>query len=844
MTFARRGKINYKMAITQTPYRVQPAFNEVTVVDSTANTLTVSSISPSPADAITLRHVLAEGGSRFDLKGFLSKLFYDGRQAIETEKQLTPWAFVDGRLIVSYRIAGDMTPYYVVNGVRQLGESLDLLSDIRSPWLTDRAKLNERTVHVPCYEGFPVGVSAMFGADYEVDLSDAFTVTIEIAAGQEFKPPFVDDGTRGGLILWGDGSVDGSTTTPRTHVYESSGTYTVQFLAFGGGSVSVNRTNESQYRVYQSALRTVEVMSSRIKDVGFYRCTGLHTVRDVIKHPETRMSYMFAYCSALVDLPDNFSINISPTSIAARYADYSFDYCTSLETVPDGIFSGITNLFSAEYAFRNCTKLKYLPDNLFPGQTMPYQGDGGKIRSLFSNCTSLETIPVRDFFANLGEGLLFADSTFNNCTSLKAIPGNLFSDNAALRTMGGTFYRCTSLTEIPSDLFRNNTALTEFRDTFGACTGLTAVPDGLFDPLTNVTSFRQMFQSCSNLKTVSSRIFANTTRVTNTSYMFSGASITSSISSILEPLLDLTDASHMFDRCPVPVWSGTVFANNSMLQNVAGFNAYNPNFTSIPADLFTYAPNVNNVTGFFQGWTGLTEARGNIFTSLVGVIPGGASNMFRECRNLTAVSEQVFAGLSRVTDMSYAFMDCPALGDVPAAIFDPMAALQTATQIFFRSGLTDLPAGLFSGCANLTNLADAFGNTKISLITTAFVEALPAGVQLYNLFQNMPELTTVEDGAFDSRASTTSAMSVLRSNPKLVNVPRDLFRECKNIAVFNLAFSGDSRLNGQFTFKDNGLELWERQGQPGYPASITGNYCYQSTGMIVEGGGSIPASWL
>lgn len=828
------------MSITKTPFRAQPAFNEVVVIDDEDTSLQVLGVAPTPTETVTLHHVLANGGSRFDLRGFLSKLLYDGRQAIPTTG-FAPWAYNDGRLLVTYQVGADATPYYAVNAVQQLGESLDLLNEVKPVFLTDRAKLNETPLRMPCYDGFPVGVSMMFRSDYELDLSDAFTITAQVTATQVFKPPFLDDGN-GGIILWGDGTLEASDKTAyRTHQYATAGTYTVQFLPKVFGVANCGRTNYSQFAIYRSTIRTVENFSSRIRTADFYQCTGLTAVRSQIKYPAAITEYMFYGCTSLSSLPEGLTANISAT--ASHNAQYMFYGCTSLTTIPAGTLAGLTRIVSASRMFQGCTKLASVPAGLFATQTGTAGNASTKLDYVFSGCTSLTSIPT-DLFQPFGTYITGLGYAFQGCTSLASIPADLFRYNTALTLLTATFSGCTAVTSLPQTLFRYNTAMAQFVSVFAACSGITSIPVDFFRYNTATTIFNSVFSGCTSLTALPAGLFTYNTAVTSTSYMFFGCTgLTALPSGVLNPLVNLTDASNMFSLVSF-IWDGTIFTNNGNLTNVSGFNSYNTAMTAIPANTFQYTPNITRVNEFFRGWTGITAIPTGLFDPLTSQLSGSVSYLFAQCSNLVTVPSDVFSKFGNVTSLYYVFNACAALTGVPVDIFDPLANLQSASGTFSNTGITSMVAGWFANNPKLTSLDSLFASCpSLTVASKAFVDALPSSVSLFRLFYQMAKLTTVETGLLDSRTGVTTAEQLFNGCTTLTNIPRDIFRNCKGITNFSSAFYGCSGLSGQYTFKDNGLELWQRAGQPGYPTSVSGSSCYNGTGMIVEGGGSIPSGW-
>jgi hypothetical protein len=76
----------------------------------------------------------------------------------------------------------------------------------------------------------------------------------------------------------------------------------------------------------------------------------------------------------------------------------------------------------------------------------------------------------------------------------------------------------------------------------------------------------------------------------------------------------------------------------------------------------------------------------------------------------------------------------------------------------------------------------------------------------------------------------------------LTGIPNLLFDSNKDIIQFGNAFRGCTSLQGSSPSGSDGLKLWERAGQPGYPAGINGEQCFRNcTGL--DDYDTIPSNW-
>ena len=132
----------------------------------------------------------------------------------------------------------------------------------------------------------------------------------------------------------------------------------------------------------------------------FSNCLNLKEIDKSIElATPTEVSYMFNYCTELIEAP---LINLSNVS----YVYNLFSYCTNLTTIP-------------QFDFSNVSYIGYL----------------------FSYCNNLTTIPQFDF-----SNVQVLDSVFLGCSSLTSIPDLITSK---VYNMSSCFGSCHSLTSLP-----------------------------------------------------------------------------------------------------------------------------------------------------------------------------------------------------------------------------------------------------------------------------------------------------------------------------------------------------------------------------------------------------------
>ena len=226
-------------------------------------------------------------------------------------------------------------------------------------------------------------------------------------------------------VDWGDGTTPDTLTgtststvkwTP-THNYAAPGDYVIKLTVsgamgfYGNGTVNgysgllrYSSANEVRSRVYQSAVRKVEIGSgvTSIGSYAFYYCHSLSSI--TIPDGVTSIgSYAFYYCYSLssIIIPDGV------TSIETS----AFNYCSSLSsiTIPDGVKSIMSN------AFYNCSSLSSI--------TFP---DGVKSieKNAFYKCYSLSGITIPDRVTSIGGGAFYGCycMKFYDFTTATAVP--------------------------------------------------------------------------------------------------------------------------------------------------------------------------------------------------------------------------------------------------------------------------------------------------------------------------------------------------------------------------------------------------------------------------------------
>lgn len=213
------------------------------------------------------------------------------------------------------------------------------------------------------------------------------------------------------------------------------------------------------------------------------------------------------------------------------------------------------------YLFKGLTKIEHL-DYL---NTSEVENMG----SMFSNCTSLETLDLSSFNTekvtnmsemfvgstnlrtiNLPKGFIGSNVTdlngmFRGCVSLTEL--DLSGSNAEkVKNMGSMFYGCVSLSNLNLSGFKTG-SLTEMRYLFSSCQSLESLDLSGFNT-ENVTSMASMFSQCSSLRSLDLSSF-NTSKVIGMNLMFFNCTNLESIDLSSFETENLQQMPHMFYSC-------------------------------------------------------------------------------------------------------------------------------------------------------------------------------------------------------------------------------------------------------------------------------------------------------
>lgn len=217
----------------------------------------------------------------------------------------------------------------------------------------------------------------------------------------------------------------------------------------------------------------------------------------------------------------------------------------------------------------------------------------------------------------------------------------------------------------------------------------------------------------------------------------------------------------------------------------------------------------------FSSYVNLTEVAGDEF----GVLSRVQSFLrtFFNCSGLTTVSENLFKYCNAATNFSGTFLNCTSLSAITDNLFINCYNATNFSQVFQGcKSLTNIPNNLFANCINATNFN--------------------------NIFNGCSNLISIPEDLFKNNINATNFERVFYGLTKLQAIPNNVFDNNKNAVSFTRIFENCSGLTGNTPTGTDGLELWERAGQPGYPSSIYGTQCFYRATRLTNYS-SIPTGW-
>lgn len=212
------------------------------------------------------------------------------------------------------------------------------------------------------------------------------------------------------------------------------------------------------------------------------------------------------------------------------------------------LFGGLTKIEHLDYLntsevenmgsmFSNCTSLETLDLSSFNTEKVT------DMQTMFEGSTNLRTINLPKGF--IGSNVTDLNGMFRGCVSLTEL--DLSGSNAEkVKKMGSMFYGCVALSNLNLSGFKTG-SLTEMRYLFSSCQSLESLDLSGFNT-ENVTSMESMFSQCSSLRSLDLSSF-NTSKVIGMNLMFFNCTNLESIDLSSFDTENLQKMANMFYSC-------------------------------------------------------------------------------------------------------------------------------------------------------------------------------------------------------------------------------------------------------------------------------------------------------
>ena len=446
------------------------------------------------------------------------------------------------------------------------------------------------------------------------------------------------------------------------------------------------------------------------------------------------------------------------------------------------------------YLFEGLTKIEHL-DYL---NTSEVENMG----SMFSNCTSLETLDLSSFNTekvtnmsemfvgsmnlrtiNLPKGFIGSNVTdlngmFRGCASLTEL--DLSGSNAEkVKDMCKMFYGCVALSNLNLSGFKTG-SVTDMRYLFSSCKSLESLDLSGFNT-ENVTSMVSMFSQCSSLRSLDLSSF-NTSKVIGMNFMFYKCTNLESIDLSSYETENLQQMDHMFCSCTkLEMLDLSSFATPNMTSMLSAFQYCKNLKTIYVTSAFTTDKGTDGRTAFAgcvnlpnynPDKTGVEMAH----TGEGGYLTAATASWVRWDAPTGTLSFHRGATKpagDNILDLGY--------GDDPN--WDTHAA--EIKKVVFKAGFRDEThttcANWFNGCTNLTSI-EGIENLNTSNVTN-----------MSGMFAQCSNLETLDLSHFNTEKVTTMTQ-MFYGCTKLHKLNISSFNT-KNVISMNQMFSNCSSLD-------------------------------------------------
>lgn len=419
--------------------------------------------------------------------------------------------------------------------------------------------------------------------------------------------------------------------------------------------------------------------------------------------------------------------------------------------------------------FSNCTRLETLDLSSFNTEKVT------SMQTMFEGSTNLRTIKLPKGF--IGSSVTDLNGMFRGCASLTEL--DLSGSNAEkVKNMGSMFYGCVALSNLNLSGFKTG-SLTDMRYLFSSCQSLESLDLSGFNT-ENVTSMVAMFSQCTSLRSLDLSSF-NTSKVIGMNLMFYNCTNLESIDLSSFETENLQQMPHMFYSCtkletldlssfatPNMTSMLSAFQNCKNLKTIYVTSAFTTDKVTEGPFAFAGCANLPNYTTDKTGVEMAHTGEGGYLTAATDSwvrwdAPTGTLSFHRGATK--PVGENIL-------DLSY--------GKNPE--WDTHAA--EIKKVVFKAGFRDEAhttcSNWFNGCTNLTSI-EGIENLNTSKVT-----------DMSGMFAQCSNLETLDLSHFNTEKVTTMAQ-MFYGCTKLHDLNIDNFNT-ENVSYMNGMFDGCSNL--------------------------------------------------
>ncbi len=419
--------------------------------------------------------------------------------------------------------------------------------------------------------------------------------------------------------------------------------------------------------------------------------------------------------------------------------------------------------------FSNCTRLETLDLSSFNTEKVT------SMQTMFEGSTNLRTIKLPKGF--IGSSVTDLNGMFRGCASLTEL--DLSGSNAEkVKNMGSMFYGCVALSNLNLSGFKTG-SLTDMRYLFSSCQSLESLDLSGFNT-ENVTSMVAMFSQCTSLRSLDLSSF-NTSKVIGMNLMFYNCTNLESIDLSSFETENLQQMPHMFYSCtkletldlssfatPNMTSMLSAFQNCKNLKTIYVTSAFTTDKVTEGPFAFAGCANLPNYTTDKTGVEMAHTGEGGYLTAATASwvrwdAPTGTLSFHRSGTKPTG---------DNILDLGY--------GNYPN--WDTHAA--EIKKVVFKAGFRDEThttcSKWFSGCTNLTSI-EGIENLNTSKVT-----------DMSGMFAQCSNLETLDLSHFNTEKVTTMAQ-MFYGCTKLHDLNIDNFNT-ENVSYMNGMFDGCSNL--------------------------------------------------